>query len=109
MLAQQQATTATDGDSVANESQYSKLENIDLQEFVEQNNATLSFPEKLMILLMHLDKIFPTQAERMKNAPAGWLQNGGAFFIRDKDELTAKWLPLFFEKIKFSSFTRKRK
>jgi len=101
------ASSAAAVDTAEAESHYSKLENIDLQDFVEQNNATLSFPEKLMIMLMHVDKCFPTHGEKMKLAPAGFLENGGAFFIRDKDELAANWLPLFFDKIKFSSFTRK--
>lgn len=45
-LGQHQQFTASDAEA---ESHYAKLETIDLQDFVEQNNATLSFPEKVSV------------------------------------------------------------
>lgn len=60
-----------------------------------------------MLMLMHMDKIFAKSGKKPDQAPIGWVNNGLAFYIRDKNELVNKWLPIFFRQAKFSSFTRK--
>lgn len=103
----------------------SMLEREDLPAFVKEHDANLTFPEKvrraaaccerfvnqltfsilqLMLLLMHLEKV---EAQGMGKMPMGWAEEGKVIYIRDKDELTKRWLPLFFQQSKASSFTRK--
>lgn len=60
-----------------------------------------------MLMLMHMEKIFAVSGKRPDQAPIGWVDGGLAFYIRNKQELVSKWLPLFFRQAKFSSFTRK--
>ena len=62
-----------------------------------------------MCMLVHFDGLYPDLIDRCSNAPAGFLEDGRAFFVRDGNDLAARYLPLFFGKIKFSSFTRNRK
>jgi len=60
-----------------------------------------------MLMLMHVDKVHAELGRGMSRACAGWAQDGQVFFIRDKDELDRRWLPLFFQRTKFTSFSRK--
>ncbi|GKY97504.1 hypothetical protein MPSEU_000708600 [Mayamaea pseudoterrestris] len=86
---------------------FSELDNADLPTYVREHNTTLSFPEKLMLMLMHAERLAASTGKRPEEMPIGWVNNGLAFVIRSKTELVSGWLTLFFRQAKFSSFTRK--
>ncbi|KAL3930366.1 MAG: hypothetical protein SGBAC_011797 [Bacillariaceae sp.] len=72
--------------------------------FVKENNATLNFPQKLMLLLSYVDN----ERERGEHITCiAWARDGHVFVIKDRKELVDSLLPLFFREGKFSSFTRK--
>ncbi|CAJ1946332.1 unnamed protein product [Cylindrotheca closterium] len=72
--------------------------------FVKENNATLNFPQKLMLLLSYVDN----ERDRGNHITCiSWVRDGHAFVIKDRQELVDSLLPLFFREGKFSSFTRK--
>jgi HSF-type DNA-binding len=60
-----------------------------------------------MLMLMHIERYFTKQGWGLEKAPIAWTSNGRAFIIRDNDKLVSDWLPIFFQKGKFSSFKRK--
>jgi hypothetical protein len=60
-----------------------------------------------MLMLMHIERYFTKQGWALEKAPIAWTSNGRAFIIRDNDKLVSDWLPVFFQKGKFSSFKRK--
>jgi len=78
--------------------------NAHLLAFVKENNATLNFPQKLMLMLSYVDN-----EKDMGNfiTCISWVKDGHAFIIKDRKELVDNLLPLFFREGKFSSFTRK--
>jgi HSF-type DNA-binding len=60
-----------------------------------------------MLMLIHIERYFTKQGWSLEKAPIAWTRNGRAFIIRDNDKLVSDWLPMFFQKGKFSSFKRK--
>jgi hypothetical protein len=60
-----------------------------------------------MCLLLHVDKIVDKSGKKIEDIPISWTTDGLSFVIRDKANLVSHWLPQFFKKGKFSSFTRK--
>jgi len=83
---------------------YKSLEGVDLPEFVKEHNATLTFPEKLMLMLTYVEKL---AKDNGSNPLMAWTPDGRAFVIHKKDALVSDVLPLFFKQGKFASFTRK--
>lgn len=63
-------------------------------------DAALTFPEKLMKMMMWADK-------QPKDFCVAWIADGKSFVIRDPDAFTRKVVPKYFKPTKFSSFTRK--
>lgn len=59
-----------------------------------------------MLTLTHVEKLIKTGALESEQS-IGWVLDGNAFVIRDKDQFCTEWLPIFFGQAKFSSFTRK--
>ncbi|GAX23305.1 hypothetical protein FisN_21Hh009 [Fistulifera solaris] len=76
-------------------------------EYVRKNDSTLTFPEKLMLMLIHVEQVYANQAKKTEDQSIAWSNNGKSFVIRDKDVLCKSWIPAFFGQAKFSSFTRK--
>jgi len=63
-----------------------------------------------MIMLMHITKTTSSGCADggTPTAAAGWVSDGSAFYISDKQELADRWLPLFFPpQSKYTSFIRK--
>jgi HSF-type DNA-binding len=60
-----------------------------------------------MLMLMQLEKVSAKTGKKPTDLPMGWLDDGLAFVIRDKEKLVRDWLPVFFKQTKFASFTRK--
>ena len=60
-----------------------------------------------MLLLIEVERTFAKSGKRPSDSPIAWALDGCAFVIRDREELVHKWLPMFFPRGKFSSFTRK--
>src|SRR3569832_1582997 len=60
-----------------------------------------------MLMLMHIEKVTAKAGKKPTDMPIGWLDDGLAFVIRDKEKLVQEWLPVFFKQGKFASFTRK--
>ncbi|GKY96828.1 hypothetical protein MPSEU_000642000 [Mayamaea pseudoterrestris] len=83
------------------------LNNTDLPAYVREHGATLTFPEKLMLMLMHVDRSDAKSSRKARDSPLAWTDDGMAFVIRDQSALCSDWLPVFFQQAKFSSFTRK--
>jgi len=83
---------------------YKSLEGVDLPEFVKEHNATLTFPEKLMLMLTYVEKL---AKDNGSDPLMAWTPDGRAFVIHKKDALVSEVLPLFFKQGKFASFTRK--
>jgi hypothetical protein len=79
----------------------------DLPGYVQANATTITFPEKLMLMLIHAERTTVTSGKRSDDAAIAWALGGRAFVIRDKERVVQKWLPLFFRHGKFQSFTRK--
>jgi len=80
----------------------------DLPEFVRDHHATLTFPEKLMLMLTYVDREYATDCgKEIEHATVSWTMDGRAFIIRSKDDLVKELLPMFFREGKFASFTRK--
>eukprot|EP00543_Licmophora_paradoxa_P004362 CAMPEP_0202441758 /NCGR_PEP_ID=MMETSP1360-20130828/1260_1 /ASSEMBLY_ACC=CAM_ASM_000848 /TAXON_ID=515479 /ORGANISM="Licmophora paradoxa, Strain CCMP2313" /LENGTH=477 /DNA_ID=CAMNT_0049056881 /DNA_START=114 /DNA_END=1547 /DNA_ORIENTATION=- len=87
---------------------YEALDNIDLPEFVQEHQATLTFPEKLMLMLTYVEKDCAADSKKKPDESCVyWILEGRAFIIRNKDELVKTLLPMFFRQAKFPSFTRK--
>jgi hypothetical protein len=81
---------------------------IDLPHYAKVHDTTLIFPEKLMMMIMHVEKHFSQSGRSTEKAPIAWALDGRAFVIRgDREEFARNWLPHFFPKGKFQSFTRK--
>ncbi|GAX11050.1 hypothetical protein FisN_21Lh009 [Fistulifera solaris] len=76
-------------------------------EYVRKNDSTLSFPEKLMLMLIHVERVYANHVKKLEDQSIGWSNNGKSFIIRDNDALCKSWIPTFFGQAKFSSFTRK--
>mmetsp|Transcript_18180 Transcript_18180/g.25622 ORF Transcript_18180/g.25622 Transcript_18180/m.25622 type:complete len:429 (-) Transcript_18180:1399-2685(-) len=83
---------------------YSSLEGIDLPAFVKEHNGTLTFPEKLMLMLTYVEKIAKDNGQ---HPSMSWTPDGRVFVIHNKEALVSNVLPLFFKQGKFASFTRK--
>ena len=63
---------------------------------------------QLMLMIMHFEHTFVETGCREQEAPVAWKMDGKAFVIQGKrEELVSKYLPKFFPRSKFSSFTRK--
>jgi hypothetical protein len=82
---------------------------MDLRQYAKQYTSTLTFPEKLMIVLIHVEK--STARHGRSNAhslePIGWTNDGLSFVVRDKERLVRDLLPQFaFPRSKFDSFVR---
>ena len=62
-----------------------------------------------MLLLVHIERVFAKSGKNEKNAPLAWTLEGRAVMIQgdDRNKVVQEWLPLFFPKGKFESFTRK--
>ncbi|GAX27076.1 hypothetical protein FisN_9Lh398 [Fistulifera solaris] len=75
--------------------------------FVRENDATLSFPEKLIMMLMHIEHVCISTGRRPEEEAIHWTNSGDAFVVRDENRLSAVWLRVFFGDTKYSSFTRK--
>jgi HSF-type DNA-binding len=60
-----------------------------------------------MITLIHVEKESSKQGKRPVEESIGWVLEGKAFVIRNKDKFTKTWVPMFFGQTKLSSFTRK--
>jgi hypothetical protein len=60
-----------------------------------------------MLMLMHIEQEYAKSGKRESEAPIGWVLDGRAFGIYNKDGLVSAWLPMFFRQAKYSSFTRK--
>eukprot|EP00542_Grammatophora_oceanica_P004438 CAMPEP_0194055778 /NCGR_PEP_ID=MMETSP0009_2-20130614/57881_1 /TAXON_ID=210454 /ORGANISM="Grammatophora oceanica, Strain CCMP 410" /LENGTH=454 /DNA_ID=CAMNT_0038704829 /DNA_START=207 /DNA_END=1571 /DNA_ORIENTATION=+ len=87
---------------------YKALNDVDLPEFVKEHQATLTFPEKLMLLLTYVDKEYGGEdGKGVEQSPISWILDGRAFVIRSREELVKHLLPMFFRQAKFASFTRK--
>mmetsp|Transcript_11486 Transcript_11486/g.23433 ORF Transcript_11486/g.23433 Transcript_11486/m.23433 type:complete len:440 (+) Transcript_11486:189-1508(+) len=82
------------------------LGSIDLPKYAETHN-TISFPGKLMLLLIHTERTLIKSGRNTHTAPIAWTVDGRAFAIRDREKLVKDWLPLFFPRGKFQSFSRK--
>jgi HSF-type DNA-binding len=105
-------------------------DSVDLPEYVKEHQATLSFPEKVRFFMGHLEKIFSCnsplfpklmitlihverECAKQGKRPTctdesiGWVLEGKAFVIRNKEKFTKTWVPMFFGQAKLSSFTRK--
>mmetsp|Transcript_276 Transcript_276/g.573 ORF Transcript_276/g.573 Transcript_276/m.573 type:complete len:444 (+) Transcript_276:228-1559(+) len=83
------------------------LSKVSLPDYVKENTTTITFPEKLMLMLIHIERVFAAAGKKDEDAPIGWTLNGRAFVIRSKEELVQSWLPTFFRQGKFQSFIRK--
>lgn len=83
------------------------LGKVDLPEYVQANATTITFPEKLMLMLIHAERTTVTSGRRSDDAAIAWALGGRAFVIRDRERVVQKWLPMFFRHGKFQSFTRK--
>ena len=60
-----------------------------------------------MLTLTHVERhVAATGADALEQS-IGWVLEGHAFVIRDKDRFCVEWVPIFFGQAKFSSFTRK--
>jgi len=60
-----------------------------------------------MLALTHVNKhVAITGADPLQQS-IGWVLEGHAFVIRNKEQFCLQWLPMFFGQAKFSSFTRK--
>lgn len=87
---------------------FDELDSVDLPEYVQVHNQVLSFPEKLMLMLTHVDRVYSKEGKKgLETSPISWYHGGKAVVIRDKKDFASKWLPLFFRQAKFKSFTRK--
>ena len=60
-----------------------------------------------MLLLIYVEKTLTKAGQSTDSAPIGWALDGRAFVIRERDDLVQNWLPKFFPRGKFQSFTRK--
>jgi hypothetical protein len=60
-----------------------------------------------MILLIYVERTVAASGKRSETAPIAWILQGRAFVIRDRAKLVEDWLPKFFPRGKFQSFTRK--
>lgn len=60
-----------------------------------------------MLLLLHVEHVYAKQGKKPEDQSISWSDYGTSFVIRDKDALCKAWVPVFFGKAKFSSFTRK--
>lgn len=60
-----------------------------------------------MLTLTHVDRSVAATGAEPSEQSIGWVLEGHAFVIRDKDQFCAEWVPTFFGQAKFSSFTRK--
>jgi len=61
---------------------------------------------ELMAMIEHI-QVAHAKAGRADQAPVAWTPDGRVVVIRNKEELTTHWIPLYFQRGKFSSFTRK--
>lgn len=86
---------------------YKALDDVNLPEFVKEHQATLTFPEKLMLMLTYVDKEYKTTGSDSENLCVSWILDGRAFIIRSKEDIVKEFLPMFFRQGKFASFTRK--
>lgn len=84
------------------------IDSIDLPHYVKAHDSTLIFPEKLMLMIMYVERQFARSGRSTEKAPIAFALDGRAFVIRgDREEFVQNWLPQFFPKGKFQSFTRK--
>jgi hypothetical protein len=84
------------------------VDSIDIPHYVKAHDSTLIFPEKLMLMIMHVERQFARSGRSTEKAPIAFALDGRAFVIRgDREEFVQNWLPQFFPKGKFQSFTRK--
>lgn len=60
-----------------------------------------------MLLLIHVERSMHKAGKRSSAGPIAWILDGRAFVIQDRDQLVQQWLPKFFLRGKFQSFTRK--
>lgn len=60
-----------------------------------------------MLLLIFVERSLIKAGKSTVSAPIAWTLDGQAFVIRDREELVQHWLPRFFPRGKFQSFTRK--
>lgn len=60
-----------------------------------------------MLLLIHIERTLIKSGRNTNRAPIAWTFDGRAFVIRDREQLLQDWLPLFFPRGKYQSFTRK--
>jgi len=60
-----------------------------------------------MLTLTHVDRYVAASGADASEQSIGWVLEGHAFVIRDKDRFCAEFAPTFFGQAKFSSFTRK--
>ena len=79
---------------------------VDSVSFVS-NPCFFFFCMQLMLTLTHVEKVVSQTGAEASEQSIGWVLEGNAFVIRDKDLFCSQWLPTFFGQAKFSSFTRK--
>ncbi|KAI2494666.1 DNA binding protein [Fragilaria crotonensis] len=109
-LCQRESTDLTSGGDLMQQTQSLEsdaLDDVNLPDFVREHHATLTFPEKLMLMLMYVDKEFRTPGSSPEDVCISWILDGRAFIIRRKEDMVKQFLTLFFRQTKFPSFTRK--
>jgi HSF-type DNA-binding len=60
-----------------------------------------------MLALIHVERECARQGKRPESECFGWVLDGTAFIVRDKERLCGIWLPQFLGQQKFDSFIRK--
>jgi HSF-type DNA-binding len=71
------------------------------------SNGLIDPRYQLMLTLTHVERECARTGKREKDESIGWVLDGKAFVIRNKDRFCKTWVPIFFGQAKMSSFTRK--
>eukprot|EP00546_Thalassionema_frauenfeldii_P007757 CAMPEP_0178922904 /NCGR_PEP_ID=MMETSP0786-20121207/16419_1 /TAXON_ID=186022 /ORGANISM="Thalassionema frauenfeldii, Strain CCMP 1798" /LENGTH=351 /DNA_ID=CAMNT_0020597333 /DNA_START=45 /DNA_END=1101 /DNA_ORIENTATION=+ len=76
---------------------FKALDGVNLPDFVKEHQTTLTFPEKLMLMLTYVENELKTEDKQV--LCISWIMDGRAFIIKNKEKFVNHLLPLFFSPI----------